>query len=149
MFISPPNLFAQPQYIFVSVDSSADVLAKNYLSTFEFTADDFAEKLKGLCSCEGDSGKWLGSKKTTPSGTVISMEICNTEISGAKLREALGLSSAVFEVSISDDKFIFTCKGYGHGVGMSQHGANAMAKLGSDFKEILYHYYPDCKLEKR
>lgn len=146
---SAENVWGQAIPYLVSVDSSADVLAKNYIKTFEFTAEDLTEKLKGLCSCEGDSAKWFGSKKTTPSGTVISIEICNTEISGAKLREALGLTSAVFEVKLSDDKFIFTCKGYGHGVGMSQHGANAMAKLGSDFGEILYHYYPDCTLEKR
>ena len=53
-----------------------------------------------------------------------------------------------FEIEFSDNNYIFTVYGYGHGVGMSQNGANYMAKQGSNFKEILTHYYTGCKIEK-
>ena len=69
------------------------------------------------------------------------MTICGTELSGADIRRALGLRSANFEVRRSGGSYIFTVYGYGHGVGMSQNGANEMAKQGADFREILRHYY--------
>ena len=51
-----------------------------------------------------------------------------------------------FSVDVQDGKLVFTTKGYGHGVGMSQYGANAMAKDGADWQEILCHYYPAAQL---
>lgn len=62
-------------------------------------------------------------------------------IQGRQVREALGLPSANFDISISDNKITFTSNGSGHGVGMSQYGANGMAKEGYDYKKILSHYY--------
>ena len=66
--------------------------------------------------------------------------------SGEKLRNLFGLRSTDFDVSYKDDEFIFTARGYGHGVGLSQVGANYMAKEGANFEEILSHYYPGTKL---
>ena len=65
----------------------------------------------------------------------------NKEYTGAELRKLFSLRSAAFEVSRRDNKYIFTVRGYGHGVGLSQYGANGMAKDGADYKEILCHYY--------
>ena len=60
----------------------------------------------------------------------------------------INLRSLNFSVKYADGSFVFTVLGYGHGVGMSQYGANYMAKQGSDFKEILTYYYTDCKVER-
>ena len=64
------------------------------------------------------------------------------------VRECLELRSSCFTVEFKDDKFTFTVHGYGHGVGMSQYGANYLAKQGKDCEEILLHYYTECKIEK-
>ena len=62
---------------------------------------------------------------------------------GVELRSLLGLRSTIMTVTTTDDSVIIDTKGYGHRVGMSQHGANAMAESGSDYREILGHYYTD------
>ena len=71
------------------------------------------------------------------------MQLGNCIYTGTEIRRALGLSSALFYVSFidEDEKILFTTNGYGHGVGMSQYGANGMAKEGKNYKEILNHYY--------
>ena len=76
------------------------------------------------------------------------MPVCGTDISGGKIRSIFDLRSLNFSVKYTDGNFIFTVCGYGHGVGMSQYGANYMAKQGSGFKEILTYYYTGCKVEK-
>ena len=72
--------------------------------------------------------------------------IGGVEFTGSELRRLFSLRSTDFELSRGDGEFVFTVKGYGHGVGMSQYGANAMAKDGADYKEILEHYYPGTSL---
>ena len=62
------------------------------------------------------------------------------------IRAALSLRSAAFTVEAETDSIVITTKGYGHGVGMSQYGANAMAKNGATWKEILAYYYPETTL---
>ena len=86
--------------------------------------------------------------KTTKSGRVTSLKICGTELTGSAVAGALSLRSANFTVKYSDSSFEFEVKGYGHGVGMSQFGADYMAKQGKNYKEILEHYYGGCSLEK-
>ena len=78
------------------------------------------------------------------------IRIGGTVVTGQQLRMALGLKSTAFEVEQDGASVKFTCLGYGHGVGMSQTGANEMAKDGADFEEILKHYYTGtelCRLE--
>ena len=65
---------------------------------------------------------------------------------GSELRQLFKLRSTDFELSCKDGKFVFTVHGYGHGIGMSQYGANVMAKDGADYREILAHYYPSTVL---
>ena len=67
-------------------------------------------------------------------------------LSATKLRSLLGLRSCYFETERTEDGWLFTVHGYGHGVGMSQYGANAMAKDGAVYDEILHHYYTDVVL---
>ena len=76
-----------------------------------------------------------------PSGRVETLRLGKTKITGKQARNLFGLRSTMFTITWSEDGIVFHTKGYGHGVGMSQNGANGMAKRGSDYREILYHYY--------
>ena len=76
------------------------------------------------------------------------MEVCGTEYSGTQLRKLLGLPSTMITISSTEETITIETKGYGHRVGMSQYGADAMAVAGSNFIEILAHYYPGTQLEK-
>ena len=74
------------------------------------------------------------------------MQIGDAVLSGVEVRTALGLFSATFTVSANDKNAVFTSTGSGHGVGLSQYGANGMAKEGYDYKQILKHYYTGVEI---
>lgn len=74
-------------------------------------------------------------------GRVEKIKINNSTYTGREIRDAVGLSSANFETTFDGKTITITSNGYGHGVGMSQYGANGMAQKGSNYKEILKHYY--------
>lgn len=131
-----------------SVASLCDTLAPNYISKSVFSAEEVKNRLSEKVKLSGNAQNYFGKAQRTPSDTVINIEVCGKELSGADIRSAFSLSSSNFEVSFKDGEFTFTVYGYGHGVGMSQYGADYMAKQGSDFKEILLHYYSGCKVEK-
>lgn len=129
-----------------SVSCADDKLAKNYTSSFTFTEKELTEKFSGNDAFEGKS--IIGKRKTAKSGIVTSLEVFGKEFSGNEVREILDLPSSNFSCTADNGKYIFTVNGYGHGVGMSQNGANSMAKQGYDFLEILTHFYKGAKLEK-
>lgn len=81
-----------------------------------------------------------------PSGRVEKMQLGNVEITGKQARKMFSLDSALFTLEITDTEIIFHTKGFGHGVGMSQSGANGMALDGADYKTILLHYYTGVTL---
>ena len=87
-----------------------------------------------------------GTPERTNAGSVLKIRIGSCEFTGAEIREAFGLRSSNFDVTDNGDSFEFTVRGYGHGVGMSQYGANSLAQQGSDYKEILRHYYGDAHI---
>ena len=132
----------------VSVDSSFDKIADNYLTTVQISKDELCEKLNDFTQPTGNADGYFTDRKTTSAGTVKSIKFCGKEISGFDIANALSLRSANFEVAYNDNTFTFTVYGYGHGLGMSQNGANYMAKQGSSYEEILSHYYKGCKLKK-
>ena len=132
----------------VSVDSSWDKIADNYLTTVQLSADELSQKLNGFAKPSGSAETWFSDKKVTNSGTVKTIKYGEKEVSGFDMANSLSLRSANFEVSFADNTFNFTVCGYGHGLGMSQNGANYMAKQGSSYEEILSHYYKGCKLKK-
>ena len=76
------------------------------------------------------------------------MKFGNHEISGVEVRSLLGLKSTNFEIKKETDKIKFTVKGYGHGVGMSQTGADSMAKQGSNYEEIIHHFYVGVEIQE-
>ena len=89
----------------------------------------------------------LGAPAYNDWGGVSAISVGDKTLSGQEVRQKLGLRSARFSVSQSGDIFTFTTLGYGHGVGMSQQGANLLATEGATCQEILAHYYPGTTLE--
>lgn len=131
-----------------SVDSAGDTLSDGYLSEVKFTAEEIAEKLKNITTASGDIKDYFTNINKTDNGLVKSISYCNQTVSGWQICNYLGLRSSNFTISFSENVFTFTVKGYGHGVGMSQTGADYMAKQGSGYKEILLHYYKNVDLQK-
>lgn len=138
------DVFGSSLPYLVSVSSPYDMLAPNYKSEKTVTADEFKKTISDI-SKNADFSKeeqnWLGKVERTASETVQTITIGGQKLKGSEIRKAFGLKSACFEVKYKDGKFTFTVKGYGHNVGMSQYGANEMAKQGATYLEILHHYY--------
>ena len=130
------------------VASPGDKLSPDYISEVKVSAEELQKKLGDECKLSGEPAAYFGEPKRTDSGSVLTVPVCGTDINGAKIRSIFDLRSLNFSVKYADGSFTFTVRGYGHGVGMSQYGANYMAKQGSDFKEILTYYYTGCKVEK-
>ncbi|UOQ45363.1 stage II sporulation protein D [Halobacillus salinarum] len=88
-----------------------------------------------------------GAKITKTAGKRVDhVTIGGKSFSGREIRETFNLRSSDFTLQQKGNHIIFTTKGYGHGVGMSQYGANGMAKAGKDYKEIIHHYYQETKI---
>ena len=128
----------------ISVSSEYDKNASSYLRTISMPLDTISNKL-GL-SLNNDSV--ISILSYTDGGNIKEININGNNFSGKKIRELLGLRSADFDISISDNNANITTRGYGHGVGMSQYGANGMANAGYSYKDILFHYYPGTTLTK-
>ena len=92
--------------------------------------------------------KSIAINSRSDAGYVTSVAVGNMSFTGKQLREALGLRSANFTVEDDNGSIVFITKGFGHGAGMSQYGAKYMAENGSDYKQILNHYYKDITIAK-
>ncbi|MBQ5824735.1 MAG: stage II sporulation protein D [Clostridia bacterium] len=132
-----------------SVNSVGDKLSPDCIKTVVLSASEFSQAVGTLQGCElsGASDTWIKNVETDENGYVQSLEIGGAKITGLKARDVLGLRSAVFTVETQDDGLRFTTQGYGHGVGMSQYGADYMARQGSTWQEILKHYYTGVEIE--
>ncbi len=131
-----------------SRDSSGDRLANGYLTEAVFTADEISQKLNEIAVAKGEPKNYFTDIDVTDNGYVKSLTYCDKQTTGADICKALSLRSSNFKIDFADGSFTFTVKGYGHGVGMSQTGADYMAKQGSSYKEILLHYYNGATLQK-
>ena len=131
-----------------SVSSSYDKKATDYKTTVSFSKKEYKKLIKEALSIDlnDDITTYISDIKKSDAKTVTSVKIASSTISGTALRSALSLRSASFDYKISNDKITFTVYGYGHGVGMSQFGANEMAKQNKTYKEILEHYYTGTKI---
>lgn len=128
----------------ISVSSEYDKNASSYLRTINMPLDTISNKL-GLSL---NNNSVISILSYTDGGNIKEININGNNFSGKKVRELLGLRSADFDISISDNNANITTRGYGHGVGMSQYGANGMANAGYSYKDILSHYYPGATLTK-
>jgi len=128
-----------------SVSSSWDNEAlNNFLFTKEFTKKEFCEKLS-LTNCKSIT---INTSTKTESNRINTITINNQTFSGTEVRNLLEIRSTDFSINIEKETISVTTRGYGHGVGMSQYGANGMAKEGYTYHEILNHYYKDITINK-
>ena len=144
------NVWGSPLPYLVPVDSSTDLAADNYQYSVTLSARQLQSLLQTGLSITADLSapeQWFSAQTLTPSGYTASLSVCGQTVSGTALRRALGLRSTCFTVTFHSGSFCFTTKGYGHGVGMSQWGAKAMAEQGADYAAILAHYYPGTTLQ--
>lgn len=135
----------------LSVDSpetSADV--PDYVTQVIVTPEEFQSVCLGAypeLAFSDDPAGWLGEPVLNASGRVESSIVCGTAIPGGQMRTLFSLRSSAYTLEYTDaGTFQFTVTGYGHGVGMSQYGANVYAKNGYGFADILAHYYPGTEL---
>lgn len=129
----------------VSVDSpEGEETVPNYYSTVTFTAAEAKEKLLAAhpeLKLPGTPDRWFGAAAENGSGRVETVSVGGTDIEGTELRRIFGLRSACFTVAADSESVTFRVTGYGHGVGMSQYGANQLAREGKTWQEILEWYY--------
>lgn len=128
-----------------AVASPGEERAAHYEDEISIESGPFQEKLGR--ELEGSPESWFGKCTRTPGGGVDTLEICGESYSGVRLRQLFGLPSTAFTVRVEGGQILFRTKGFGHRVGMSQYGADAMAVTGSSFLEILAHYYPGTRVE--
>lgn len=129
-----------------AVDSPGEENAPHDTDIMSFTPEEFEDALGAELT--GSPRSWIGTTTYTEGGGVASMTIGGESYTGTQLRGLLGLRSTAFTIVTEEDMLTITTRGYGHRVGMSQYGADAMAVTGSDFREILEHYYPGTTLTK-
>lgn len=129
-----------------AVASPGEEAAAHYEDEITVEPGLFQEKLGRQLG--GSPEEWFGKCTRTPGGGVDTLEIGGERDSGVRLRQLFGLPSTAFTVSVEAGKIVFRTKGFGHRVGMSQYGADAMAATGRGFREILEHYYPGTKVEE-
>ena len=150
---SAVDVFATDLPYLKSVSSIGDSASPTYKSTVKFSLDDFKTKINSKYPKAGISiskiHDQIGVKGgRTQGGSVKEVILGGVNISGVEFRSLLSLNSSDFTISINKENVIINCIGYGHNVGMSQWGANAMAKLGKKYSEILMHYYQGVSINK-
>lgn len=141
------NVWGGERSYLTSVASPGDILSDSYLSKLTLTPEQLKEKLAaGFPDTNFDfniaSENWFNSQNLSNAGYTKTINVCGAEVEGTKLRTALSLSSTSFDISFEGGYYVFTVRGRGHGVGMSQVGAMYMAGQGANYQQILEHYYP-------
>lgn len=131
-----------------SVESPGEENAAHYSDTVIFSPEEFAKVLDLDVTDYDDPNSWLGDMTYTKGNGVNTMVICGRTFKGTELRKLLDLRSTSFTINADADKLIIVTRGYGHRVGMSQYGADAMAVQGNTFEQILAHYYQGTDLTK-
>ncbi|MCF2597086.1 stage II sporulation protein D [Pseudoflavonifractor phocaeensis] len=134
-----------------SVDSPEGEEVPNYRSQVVLTAEEVKKLV--LADYPGadlsvDPGSWFGRASRNEGGTVSSILLGGVTLTGSQVRTLFSLRSAAFTVTWDGTEFTFDVTGYGHGVGMSQYGANAMAKEGKTFRDILTWYYTGTQVDQ-
>lgn len=143
----------QEDYIWLqSVDSEDDMLADGFLSVSYMEKQDIVNALAAIFQDEVlDVNQMPGAlelSKRDSAGYVTEVTYGTTVANGEAVRQALHLNSACFYLSELDGKIRIVTKGIGHGLGLSQYGANELAKQGKNCREILNYYYTDVSIEK-
>lgn len=132
----------------VSVESYGDTLSPKYKSEKEISLKEFKkiaeENIEGVDFSKGI----VGNIARSDAGGILTVEIGGVAVKGTVFRKIYDLRSTNVQITIEKDAVKFDVTGFGHGVGMSQYGANYLASQGKDYKEILKTYYTGVEIEK-
>lgn len=134
------------------VETSGEDAYSQYSSEAEFTKEELERKIREKHSdfeIDLEENDCIEIKERDSSNRVVTVKIGNLNLSGVETRTLLGLRSANFTVDISNNKVNFKVIGYGHGVGMSQTGADALAKQGKNSEEIIKHFYSGVEIKDK
>lgn len=132
-----------------SVETAGEEGYTQYNSEVQFTREQLLNKIKEKyqdCEIDYAQENCIQILEYTTSGRVKTIKFGNKQIAGTEARTILGLKSTNFTFSINGENIIFSVKGYGHGVGMSQTGADALAKAGANYEEIIKHFYTNVEI---
>ena len=147
---APVNVWGGTNYPYLqSVETAGEDAYSQYSSEVVLTKEELKNKILAKhadFSIDYSQSDCIQILEYTESGRVKTIKIGNLNLSGVEVRTLLGLRSANFEVSIDGDNIKFSVKGYGHGVGMSQTGADSMAKQGSNYEKIVKHFYTGVEI---
>lgn len=146
---SAQNVWGQDISYLTPVKSEGDNLSPKFNVKTVLTSAEVENALKKVYPdivLNPDKTDWFQILEHTPSNTVSKVRVGSTECTGKELREILGLKSASFNITYANDTFTFDTQGYGHGVGMSQYGADFLARQGKSYSEILKHYYSGIEI---
>ena len=145
------NVWGGGNYPYLQVvETAGEEGYTQYASEVVLTREELLNKIKEKyqdISINFDNDEDIKIIEHTESGRVKTIKFGNHEISGVEARTLLGLKSTNFEIIKENDKIKFSVKGYGHGVGMSQTGADAMAKQGSNYEDIIKHFYTGVEIK--
>lgn len=133
------------------VETAGEEGYTQYASEVEFSYQELLDKLKGKyedIEIHFENQEEVKILEYTDGNRVKTVKFGNHEISGVEARSLLGLKSTNFEITKTEGKIKFTVKGYGHGVGMSQTGADTMAKQGKNYEEIIHHFYANVEIKE-
>ena len=138
------EVFSESLPYLVSVDSHYDSISPSFEVNREFPLSTFYQ----LLNLPYQEKLEISITKTTSTGRVKELTINGNKFTGSEVYSKLSLKSTFFEIKQDNQVVKITTKGYGHGVGMSQYGANGMAKEGYNYNEILKHYYVGTTISK-
>ncbi|MDP4109906.1 MAG: stage II sporulation protein D [Bacillota bacterium] len=134
-----------------SVDSPGGDASPKYSAEVTIPITEFKEKfLKKYPNAKLDASvsDWFKASRRSEAGGIIDVEVGGVRVAGTAIRELFGLNSTNFTVSHKEDSITFHTTGYGHGVGLSQYGARALALQGKNYEEILKWYYKGVTIKK-
>lgn len=147
---APVNVWGGTNYPYLqSVQTSGEDAYSQYSSEVVLSKDELKNKIKEKHSdftIDYNDKECIKITEYTESGRVKTIKIGNLNLSGVEVRTLLGLKSANFSVNIEGNNIKFSVTGYGHGVGMSQTGADSMAKSGSNYQDIIKHFYTGVEI---
>ena len=142
------NVWGSAVPYLVSVESPGDPLSPGYEEKITLSFDEFREKAEENGAAPGDDiTLWLGDSSYTKAGTLRSIRIGGKDFTGAEIRSIFSLRSAAVVFTMTKDGVTMTTRGYGHGAGLSQYGADYLADNGYSWQEIIKHYYTGVEVE--
>lgn len=140
------NVWGKAYPYLIHTDSEGDKLSPEFESVETFSTAEFFELLELEAPEEPENA--VSEETYSDAGYLLSVNVAGKDFKGSEIRTLLSLRSSAITISYDDETFTLTVKGYGHGVGMSQYGADYLARQGDTWREIVAHYYPGTEVRE-